>query len=767
MLSYEKISKRGEMLQENLKLFYLGLKQNSEPFLYKNKDLTTHATIIGMTGSGKTGLGITLLEEAAIDNIPSIIIDPKGDMTNLALTFPDMKASDFLPYIDENEAKSKGLSVEEMAKQTAKNWKNGIENSHQSLKRVKLLKNSAEFRIFTPKSSLGLGVSLLNNFEAPKILNEESLNEYTLSLSNSVLSLINENDSSKTLFLQNIFLENFKKGINLSITDLIHQIVTPPFSKLGAFDVETLYPANKRMEFAMRLNELIASPSFSQWCKGEKLDISKMLFNDNAKARCNIFTISHLNDDERMFFVTLLLNEIIRWMRTTDGTSSLRMILYMDEIFGFFPPTSNPPSKTPMLTLLKQARAYGVGCVLSTQNPVDLDYKGLSNIGTWFIGRLQTAQDKNRVISGLTGVDGSNKDELMEEISNLKKRTFLVKNINETNLEIISTRFALSYLKGPLSGEQISNLMADKKENFANSSSNFNSNLTHSKTKPIISPNIDEYFCYENTLDLKPHLLGHAKAIYKTKDFEYEKEINLALALEDDEISWQDTFEFNQNLSKTPKPNSEFQALPSSVASSKDLSKFTKDFKDYVYRDIKLTLFEALGEFSKPGEEKSDFLLRLNDKCNEILENETEKFQSKFNAQKEKLQSQIQKAQIKLDKEKSDVKSSGINAAINIGSAILGMFLGNKTLSKTNASKVLTSSKSASKVLNERKDVKIAQDALNILENNLNELIVEESQKLKELKEKYNLKNLEIKTTQIQAKKSDIFDEKVALLWKS
>ena len=289
------------MLQENLKLFYLGLKENGEPFLYKNKDLTTHAAIIGMTGSGKTGLGITLLEEAAIDNIPSIVIDPKGDMTNLALTFPKMQADDFLPYIDENEAKSKGVTTKELAEKTAEIWKNGIEGSFQSLDRVNLLKNSSEFKIFTPKSSSGLGISLLSNFEAPINLDEEGLNEYTLSLSNSVLSLIGENDNSKELFLQNIFLANFKKNLNLSIADLIHQIVTPPFLKLGVFDVETLYPANKRMEFAMKLNSLIASPSFSGWCKGEKLDISKMLFNDSGKARCNILSLIHISEPTRPY----------------------------------------------------------------------------------------------------------------------------------------------------------------------------------------------------------------------------------------------------------------------------------------------------------------------------------------------------------------------------------------------------------------------------------------------------------------------------------
>jgi len=453
-------------IQENLKLFYIGLK-DKEPFFYKNKDLTTHAAIIGMTGSGKTGLGITLLEEACIDNIPSIIIDPKGDITNLALTFPQMRAEDFLPYVDEAEAANKGQSVEEFAAAQAEQWKNGIESSFQDLERVKILKDSASFNIYTPKSSSGIGVALLSDFACPNISDEEIFSNYINSLAASVLSLIgmsSEDMSSKEqLLISTIFETKFKEQKDVTIEELINFIANPPFKKIGVFDVDTFYPSSERLKLAMKINALIASPSFKGWTQGVRLEISKMLFDENGKAKCNIFTISHLNDAERMFFVTLLLNEIIAWMRGTEGTSSLRAILYMDEIFGFFPPNANPPSKTPMLTLLKQARAFGLGCVLSTQNPVDLDYKGLSNIGTWFIGRLQTAQDKARVIDGLSGIAGSSLDKASLEnlISNLAKRNFLLKNINEDGLNVISTRWALSYLKGPLSREQISNLMKD------------------------------------------------------------------------------------------------------------------------------------------------------------------------------------------------------------------------------------------------------------------------------------------------------------------
>lgn len=755
-------------LQEDLKIFFLGIKENGDQFLYKNKDLTTHATIIGMTGSGKTGLGVTLLEEAAIDNIPSIIIDPKGDMTNLLLSFPDMRPEDFLPYVDEKEAKNKGISVEEFAKKESDIWKNGIEGSFQDLQRVKRFKESADFRIFTPKSSAGLGVSLLSDFEAPAGLNDENLNEYILSISNSILSLLGmntENSTSKeVVLLQHIFLTNFSKNQNVSVANLIQQIATPTFDKIGVFDIETFYPSSERMKFSMKLNSLFANPSFSKWCEGERLNIGKMLFDDNGKARCNIFTISHLSDSERMFFVTLLLNEMIRWMRTTEGTSSLRAILYMDEIFGYFPPTANPPSKQPMLTLLKQARAFGVGCVLSTQNPVDIDYKGLSNIGTWFIGRLQTQQDKERVISGLTGISGSeySKDDLMNLISNLKKRTFLVKNINQDGLDVISTRFALTYLKGPLSDVQISNLMSDKKVN----NKKFDLNLESSK--PVISSNITEFYSYGSSLNLRPYLLGSAKVLYKGDDFEYEKEVILEYLLENStQVNWSEAKISKSAISTNLEDGSKFETLPSYIASAKNLNKEAKDLKDFIYRSVKLELFSALDLLSKPGEEKSDFMLRLHDKCNEILEAQTAKISEILEKEKAKLEEELKKANIRLDKEKADVKARGIDAAINIGSAIIGAFLGTKKLSKTNATKVATSARSAGRVMDEKKDVELAQQKVAEIEASIEKLAEDEKLKLQELKDAYNIQNIEIKVAQIAAKKTDIFDEKVAILWKS
>jgi len=754
-------------LQENLKLFYLGLK-GDEPYLYKNKDLTTHAAIIGMTGSGKTGLGITLLEEAAIDNIPAFVIDPKGDLTNLCLAFNDLCGDDFLPYIDENEANNQNLSAAELAEKTAQTWQKGLESCYQNKERISLMNESAEFRIYTPKSTTGLNVSLLSDFVAPNLEGEE-LNEYVLSIATSLLSLLgmptDNSNSPEMVLLQNIFIANFAANKTVTISDLINQITNPPFEKIGVFDVDSFFSSDKRMAFAMKLNSLFANPSFVSWCDGERLDISKMLFNDQRKARCNIFTISHLNDSERMFFVTLLLNEIIRWMRTTQGTSALRAILYMDEIYGFFPPNGNPPSKTPMLTLLKQARAYGLGCVLSTQNPVDLDYKGLSNIGTWFIGRLQTQQDKERVIAGLTGIGSgiSDKSEIMDLISNLKKREFLVKNINSDALEIISSRFALSYLAGPLSKEQISNLMKSKKSGISAAKS-----LNLSDSAPLISPEIPQIYSVTTSKNVKPYLVGNAKVRYVSKDYDVTKDVQYCLNLDGcDAANW-DEASSAMDFSATPKQDElKYETLPNFVTKLKNFKEEERKFKDFVFRNAKLSLYSALGLKSNPDESKEAFLLRVKDKCEEEKEKATEAFEAKFEKEKARLEKAIAKANEKLEREKAQAKSSLINSALNIGSAIAGALLGSKKLSTTNITKMATGAKSASKMMNDKKDVALAEESVEALSAEFEKYIEDGEEKIAQIAEKYDIKNIQIDEVQISPKKSDIFDENIALLWKS
>jgi hypothetical protein len=467
---------------EKLGVFYLGksLQANStEPsqslLLYESKDLLTHGVCVGMTGSGKTGLCLGLLEEAAIDSIPVIAIDPKGDLGNLLLAFPNLKKEDFLPWVNADEARREQISVDQLAQSKADLWRQGLAQWGQDGARIAKFKDACDFAIYTPGSSAGLSVSILSSLKAPgaDFLDDGDLmRERVNSVATCLLTLLgiaaDPLKSREHILLSTIIDRAWRAGKDLDLQELIQEIQAPSIKRIGALDIETFFPQKERMAFALSLNNLLAAPGFEAWLEGEPLNIDTLLFTDKGKPRVSIFSIAHLNDTERMFFVTLLLNQVLSWMRTQPGSASLRAILYMDEIYGYFPPVANPPSKMPLLTLLKQARAYGLGILLASQNSVDLDYKGLANAGTWFIGRLQTERDKQRLMDGLEGAAAEggkpiNRKDLELMLGRIKARTFLMNNVHEDRPELFETRWTLSYLFGPLARGQIKSLMAERK----------------------------------------------------------------------------------------------------------------------------------------------------------------------------------------------------------------------------------------------------------------------------------------------------------------
>lgn len=465
--------------------FYLGRRFDpttrrlvDEVVYYDSRDLTTHAVVVGMTGSGKTGLCITLLEEAVLDNIPSIIIDPKGDITNLLLAFPDLKPDDFAPWVNIDDARRAGMEVDEFAVNVAQKWRDGLASWDIPPERIAAFKQNAHFSIYTPGSDSGLPISIVDAMSAPdggwQPGDDEFHREQISGIVTALLALIGKNvepvKDREHVLIANIFEHAWRRGQDLTLEDVILQVQKPPFGKLGVFDIDTFFPEKERFSLAMELNHIIASPSFQSWIQGEPLDIQSLLYTPEGKPRVSIFYIAHLSDAERMFIVTLLLENMLAWMRTLSGTTSLRALLYFDEVYGFFPHHPyNPPSKVPMLRLLKQARAFGLGLVLATQNPTDIDYKGLSNAGTWFIGKLQTENDKNRLLSGLEdleAIDGSvNIDDIDRLLSSIDPRVFVMHNVHDNFGAIpLHTRWAMSYLRGPLTRQQIKSLMADQRQ---------------------------------------------------------------------------------------------------------------------------------------------------------------------------------------------------------------------------------------------------------------------------------------------------------------
>ena len=464
---------------EKLGLFYLGRRYDmagrhalDEMVLYDSRDLVTHAVCVGMTGSGKTGLCLSLIEEAAIDGVPVIAIDPKGDLGNLLLTFPQLSAAEFRPWVDEDEARRSGQTADAFAAAEAERWRKGLAEWGQDASRIERLRNAAEFTIYTPGSRAGVPVSILSSFAAPPAAaraDGELLAERAGSTATSVLALAGLDApprSREHTLVTSLFGAAWAEGRDLDLATLIQQVQTPPFAKVGVVDLEAFFPGKERFDLAMKLNGLLAAPGFAQWLEGAPLDPASLLYSSKGKPRVAVFSIAHLGDAERMFFVSLLLNQVVAWMRAQTGTTSLRAVLYMDEILGYFPPVANPPSKAPLLTLLKQGRAFGLGVVLATQNPVDLDYKGLANTGTWFLGRLQTERDKARMLDGLEGAAAGSMDRAETDrlLSALDKRVFLLHNVHEQAPVVFQTRWTLSYLRGPLSRDQIRALTPESRQ---------------------------------------------------------------------------------------------------------------------------------------------------------------------------------------------------------------------------------------------------------------------------------------------------------------
>ena len=783
---------------EKLKLFYIGKEKIDEertiPLVYKNKDLRTHAAIIGMTGSGKTGLGISLLEEAAIDNIPSIIIDPKGDMGNLLLTFPNLQANDFKPWIEEQDAINNGLTLDEQAEATARLWEKGITGDFQSKERIAKLKDSADFTIYTPGSTAGVPVSILSSFKAPgvEVLEDHDiLTSLITSTVSSLLSLVdikNDSSSKESILLSSIFMNAYSQNKDLTLEELISLIVTPPFSKVGIFDLETFFAQDDRLKLALKLNTIIANPSFKNWITGEALNISNLLYDENGKAKVSIFSISHLNDSQRMLFVSLLLNQMLTWMRSQEGTSSLKALLYMDEIFGYFPPSKNPPSKQPMLTLLKQARSFGVGVILSTQNPVDIDYKGLSNIGTWFIGRLQTKQDIEKVIDGLSSAsDGAiDKKDLEKTISNLEKRTFIMKNINEKKIKIFKTRWVLSYLKGPISKDDIKKLMKDKieklrignkkeKKKTTKKEKRKKKNLSKDYIKPILARNIEQKYLFNSQSDeysLQPYLLCSCSInfINTSKNIDKTQELSYKIYLDEriNKVAFEEAEDANNLIFDTKsRTNCIYYAVPSFLQNDREINKLQKDFSDFIYRNNKLVLFKNsnLKLTSKQDETINDFKIRVQDRLNEKIDVGIEKLQTKFQKTEDYLEKKLDKLLVKLEKENDQVTAKTTNTLISIGTSILGAFFGKSILSKTNIGKVTRGARGASSILKERSDVKFVEEDIENLASEIEELKEKLEVQIEEINEYYSISKYKIEEFNLNLRRKDIYNTKIQILW--
>lgn len=782
---------------------------------YDPADLTTHMFVTGMTGSGKTGLCVGLMEEAALQNIPAIVIDPKGDLTNLLLHFPELLPQDFEPWIDPEEARRENKSSQVKAEETATFWKNGLAEWGLTGENIQKLQDSAEFAIYTPGSTSGIAVDILSSFAAPELdwnENQEVLRERIASNITALLGLIGFNDidplgSREHILLANIMEYYWSKGQSFDLGDLILQTQSPPFDRLGTFPIDRLFPEKDRFALAMKLNNFLASPSFQTWMQGQSLDIQKMLFAENGKPRHSIFYLAHLSENERMFFVTLLFAAVESWMRRQSGTSGLRAIIYFDEILGYLPPVANPPSRPIMLRMLKQARAFGVGLVLATQNPVDMDYKALSNAGTWMIGRLQTDQDKERLMDGLQSASGSiDRAEANNLLSNLGKRVFLLHNVHSKGLQLFNTRWVMNYLAGPLTRSQIPALNAlvgagvnkssagprsaanePKTQPVKSQSAASEPVTTQSVLKPVLPSGIIDYHLPNNltlqnaaqkanislssrskmvAIEYHPRLLAQAEIRYLDRKYNIQTMQKKSVLVEDETgrmIRWEDHISGAIDQDKIERfslPETGYQQMPVWMTDPKTIKILESDFLDWVYRtdNLKIRASQSLKIFAGPVVSEQEFKTQIHQAIKDQMDLEIEKVKSTY-------EKKITTLEQKLDKEKRDVESAEdrlgqrrLEEVGTHGEMLLALLSKRRKSISSSLTKRRMTAQAKDKLENEKKDV---EDAI----KNLEAMQTEMKDTIAQLEQEWSGKANDITEITITPLKKDIFIELFGIAW--
>ena len=788
---------------EKLGVFYLGRESDpagghlGDPILYDSRHLLTHAVCVGMTGSGKTGLCLSLIEEAAIDGVPTIAIDPKGDLSNLLLTFPRLAADDFRPWIDEDEARRAGMTPDAYAAQQAETWRKGLADWGEDGARIERLRAAADFAIYTPGSRAGRPLSVLSSFAAPADAirdDSEALADRASTTAMSVLTLAGvdaETGGREHTFLSRLFAAAWQQGRDLDLAGVIEGVQTPPFEKIGVLNVDAFYPSKERFALATKLNSILASPGFEQWLEGEPLDAGRLLYGPTGRPRVSIVSIAHLEEARRMFFVSLLLDEIVGWMRRQSGTSSLRAIVYMDEIAGYFPPVANPPAKAPLLTLLKQARAFGVGIVLATQNTVDLDYKGLGNAGTWFLGRLQTERDKARVLDGLEGAaaGGVDREAADRTLSALGKRVFLLHDVHAGPPVTFQSRWAMSYLRGPLSRDQIKALTAASQPDApsaaavsrpaapAKRTAAAEGGTAAASAPPVLPPEVQQYFLptTEASPRYEPVVLGVAKVTFadtklrisETRDIVAAAPIGTGAV----PVDWAEAELLDvapADLATAPETGATFAPVPRPAASAKSYAGWQKAFASWIASTQKLELQRHAGlkVTSNAGESERDFRIRVQNAQREARDAEVEDVRRRFAEKRARLDEKLRRAEQGVQRESEQASQAKLQTAVSVGATIFGALLGRKSISTSTLGRATTAARGMGRASKEQEDVKRAQENVDVAKQALADLDAQIAEETAAIAARFDADASRLESASVAPKRGAILVQFVALGWR-
>jgi hypothetical protein len=763
-------------------------------------DLTTHGVIVGMTGSGKTGLGIVVIEEVLSAGLPALVIDPKGDLTNLCLTFPTLQPSDFRPWIDEAQAKAAGATPDEFAAQQAEAWTSGLAGWGLGSENIATLRAATDYTIYTPGSQSGVPINIVGSLQAPVEMGDaevvgDEIEGYVSGLLGLVGMEADPLSSREHILLSNLIHHEWAERRSLDLPALVGLIGTPPIRKLGVFELDQFFPPAERMELAMKLNGLLASPSFAGWAAGPALDIETMLYAPDGKPRCAIVTTAHLSDEERQFVTSLMLSKLVTWMRRQSGTTDLRVLVYMDEVAGYLPPTANPPTKKPILTLMKQARAFGVGVVLSTQNPVDVDYKALSNAGTWMIGRLQTDRDKQRLLDGLSSASGGVDITAVDDtISGLAKREFVLRRAGRDAVDVFTTRWAMSYLRGPMTRDQIAQLMSGRQAEptvavgepkSGDPTTTAALELGHDETS--VMPEVAEGVAVRWLDPAAPWIIdagGDARSTLldaavvarvrlrfdDTKaDLIHDDEYECVITPLTDpvDVSQAIAIDYDDRDLLTAAPVGATYRLGAAKLSSKTLfASVERDLREHLTRSLSIELpaNPGLKLYGRPGESLEAFSVRCAQVADQQADAEIAKLRDKYEAKAVKLRDQIAATEDRIDVLETQADSRRDTELLSTAGSILGGLLGGRSrgglLGKLGGA---ASRRGSTKAARQRVEAAESKTARLLAE--LDELEAELAEEMMEIDARWMDTAKRVSTTPVTLEKTDVAVTQLVLAW--
>ncbi len=779
-----------------------------DPIFLSLRDLTTHAVCLGMTGTGKTGLGIVVLEEALLQGVPCIIVDPKGDITNLALSFPQMQPADFYPWLDADEAARQGMTRDQLAVATAQRWQAGLAQWGIGPARIAALRDRVTFDIYTPGSDAGISVNVLHSLAPPNdpnltwARNAEALRERIAQVVQAILGLAGvEADPLKSrehILLANVFEASWRAGQPLDIASLIRQVQDPPVRRVGAFDMDVFYPRAERFRLAMALNNLVASPSFAAWTQGAPLDIASMIAPDRSaggtspigKTRAAIFYLAHLGEAERQFFVALLLSQLVLWMRAQAGTSSLRALVYFDEVFGYAPPfPRNPPTKTPLMTIIKQGRAAGLGAFLATQNPADLDYKGLANIGTWFIGRLRTGRDRDRALEGLEGAGaGFDRAHFEAPLSTLPPRVFLLQSA-AGDPRFFHSRWAMSFLRGPLTRDQVATLAGKDRPRpspappFAPSSALPRSNSVDAPSfasgdaRPALPPGVNEVFLHDDRRTrgagqrprYVPHLLASASVRIADRASGVNHDERYTYLLPLDAAAYALDFTSARIMpelspaafAREPLAGAQFAPVPPGI-DARWMKRAERALIEHIYRRgaTPILFNRTLKVYSRPGETQLDFRRRCEAIARERRDAEALKLHAQFDRRMQTLQDKLAREHRELESDRVELSARRREELLGGVESLFNLFVGRRQ-----SYAVAFGARRRRAVESAEREVRESEETIAKLNADLEALAQDYKAALGQVSDKWMRALGDVVEVPLAPKKSDIFVNLMAIAW--